>query len=135
MKYPHVHSAVEMSRINYQQPDLPLSPKKSDIILAKKRVLVGEVVNGGALPTPPQHIPVCSFDSQNKYRGEVLVAEPTTSQIKGISAMFICTLTLQTKVKINLAPLHSICILEIYTILPPNDNLYCIFKLINSYEG
>lgn len=79
-----VHSVVEMSRISYQQPDLPLSPKKSDIILAKKTVLVGEVVNGGPLPTPPQHIPVCSFDSQNKYRGEVLVAEPTTSQFKGI---------------------------------------------------
>lgn len=74
-----------MSRISYQQPDLPLSPNKSDIILAKKNTLVGEVVNGGPLPSPPQHNPVCSFDSQNKYRGEALVAEATTGQFKGIS--------------------------------------------------
>lgn len=74
-----------MSRISYQQPDLPLSPNKSDIILAKKNALVGEVVNGGPLPSPPQHNPVCSFDSQNKYRGEALVAEATTGQFKGIS--------------------------------------------------
>ncbi|XP_056884180.1 germinal-center associated nuclear protein isoform X1 [Takifugu flavidus] len=73
---------VEMSRISYQQPDLPLSPNKSDIILAKKNALVGEVVNGGPLPSPPQHNPVCSFDSQNKYRGEALVAEATTGQFK-----------------------------------------------------
>lgn len=73
-----------MSRVNYQQPDLPLSPNKSDIILAKKRVLVGEVVNGGPLPPPPQHTPVGSFDPQNKYRGEVLVAEATPAQSKGI---------------------------------------------------
>uniref|UniRef100_A0A3B4Y955 Germinal-center associated nuclear protein n=1 Tax=Seriola lalandi dorsalis TaxID=1841481 RepID=A0A3B4Y955_SERLL len=74
---------VELSRTAYQDPELPLSQKKSEVILAKKTVLVGEVVNGGPLPNPPQHIPVCSFDSQNKYRGEGPQAEPTSSQYKG----------------------------------------------------
>ncbi|XP_044071482.1 germinal-center associated nuclear protein [Siniperca chuatsi] len=78
---------VELSRIAYQEPDLPLSQKKSDVILAKKTVLIGEVVNGGPLPNPLQHAPVCSFDSQNKYRGEGLLAEPTPSQFKAIAAM------------------------------------------------
>lgn len=93
-----------MSRISYQQPDLPLSPNKSDIILAKKNALVGEVVNGGPLPSPPQHNPECSFDSQNKYRGEALVAEATTGQFKGISVDVspnILTLTFQNSQKLQ----------------------------------
>lgn len=74
---------VELSRIAYQEPELPVSQKKSDVILAKKTVLIGEVVNGGPLPNPPQHIPVCSFDTHNKYCGEVPQAEPTSSQFTG----------------------------------------------------
>ncbi|XP_018552194.1 LOW QUALITY PROTEIN: germinal-center associated nuclear protein [Lates calcarifer] len=77
---------VELSRTSYQEPELPLSQKKSEVILAKKAVLIGEVVNGGPLPNPPQHIPVCSFDSQNKYRGEGPLAEPTSNQLKAIAA-------------------------------------------------
>lgn len=60
---------VELSRVSFQEPDLPLSQKKSEVILAKKTVLIGQVMNGGPLPNPPQHTPVCSFDSQNKFRG------------------------------------------------------------------
>ncbi|XP_076858543.1 germinal-center associated nuclear protein [Brachyhypopomus gauderio] len=60
---------VELSRTAYQEPDLPLPQKKSVDIEKKRAVLIGEVVNGGALPNPPQHTPVCSFDSNNKYRG------------------------------------------------------------------
>lgn len=78
-----VHSMVELSRITYQEPDLPLSQKKSEVILSKKTVLIGEVVHGGPLPHLQQRIPVCSFDSQNKYRGEGPLAEPTPSQFKG----------------------------------------------------
>lgn len=77
---------VELSRIAYQEPDLPLSQKKSDVILAKKTMLIGEVVNGGPLPNPVQHAPVCSFDSQNKYRGEGALAEPTSSQFNAVAA-------------------------------------------------
>ncbi|XP_028289454.1 germinal-center associated nuclear protein isoform X2 [Parambassis ranga] len=75
-------SMVELSRIAYQEPELPLSQKKSEVILAKKAMLVGEVVNGGPLPNPHQHTPVCSFDSQNKFRGEAPMAEPIFSQFK-----------------------------------------------------
>ncbi|XP_023147479.2 germinal-center associated nuclear protein [Amphiprion ocellaris] len=75
-------SMVELSRMTYQEPELPLSQKKSGVILAKKTVLLGQVVNGGSLPNPPRHTPVCSFDSQNKFRGEGPLAEPASSQFK-----------------------------------------------------
>lgn len=42
-------------------------------------------MNGGPLPNPPQHNPVCSFDSKNKFRGEGPLAEVTPGQFKGIS--------------------------------------------------
>jgi hypothetical protein len=48
-------------------------------------VSVGEVVNGGPLPPVPRHIPVCSFNSQNKYIGESLAAElPVSTQRLGM---------------------------------------------------
>ncbi|XP_055018999.1 LOW QUALITY PROTEIN: germinal-center associated nuclear protein [Boleophthalmus pectinirostris] len=59
---------VELSRISFQDPELPVSSRRSEVILSKRNVLIGEVVNGGPLPNPPQHTPVCSFDVQNKYR-------------------------------------------------------------------
>ncbi|KAM6934890.1 germinal-center associated nuclear protein [Xenentodon cancila] len=76
---------VELSRTAFQEPDLPLSHKKSEVILAKKTMLIGQLVNGGPLPNPPQHMPVCSFDSQNKYRGEGPLAEPSLSVTKATS--------------------------------------------------
>ncbi|KAK5921323.1 hypothetical protein CgunFtcFv8_025038 [Champsocephalus gunnari] len=77
---------VELSRVAFQEPELPLSQKKSAVILAKRSVLIGEVVNGGSLPNPPQHTPACSFDPQNKYRGEGPLAEPTQSLFKAVAA-------------------------------------------------
>ncbi|XP_053733948.1 germinal-center associated nuclear protein [Synchiropus splendidus] len=74
---------VELNRVNYQEPDLPLSPKKSQVTLAKKQVLIGEVVNGRPMPNTPQHTPVCSFDSRNKYRGEALsIAQVPTDLLR-----------------------------------------------------
>ena len=84
-----VDSMVELSRIAFQEPELPLSQKKSPVILAKRSVLIGEVVNGGPLPNPPQHTPACSFDPQNKYRGEGPLAEPTQSQFKGMPSFLL----------------------------------------------
>lgn len=78
-----VGSMVELSRIAYQERELPVSQKKSEFILAKKTVMIGEVVNGGPLPNPPQHLPVCSFDSQSRYLGEGLPAEPAGSRHRG----------------------------------------------------
>ncbi|KAM9850955.1 germinal-center associated nuclear protein [Aulostomus maculatus] len=76
---------VELSRIAYQEPELPLSQKKSEVILAKRNVLIGEVVNGGPLPNPPQHTPVCSFDANNKYSGEGPQAVPPPNQFKAVA--------------------------------------------------
>ncbi|CAL8387635.1 unnamed protein product [Gadus morhua 'NCC'] len=73
---------VELSRTSYQDPE-SLSLKKSAFILGKRCVLIGEVVNGGPLPSPPQHIPVCSFDGNNRYRGEGgTPPEPSSSQYR-----------------------------------------------------
>uniref|UniRef100_A0A4W5P0G4 Germinal-center associated nuclear protein n=1 Tax=Hucho hucho TaxID=62062 RepID=A0A4W5P0G4_9TELE len=72
---------VELSRTAWQEPDLNLPQVKSDIIMAKRAVLIGEVVNGGSLPNPPQHAPVCSFDAHNKYWGEGPLAEPTLAAV------------------------------------------------------
>ncbi|KAM4608580.1 germinal-center associated nuclear protein [Polymixia lowei] len=77
---------VELSRTTYQEPELSLSQKRSEAILGKRAALIGEVVHGGPLPNPPHHTPVCSFDSQNKYRGEGLPGEPTPSQSRATSA-------------------------------------------------
>lgn len=74
---------VELSRTAYQEPDLPIPPKRSVAIEKKKRVLVGEIVNGGPLPNPPQHTPVCSFDSNNKYRGDLASLESLPDALKG----------------------------------------------------
>ncbi|MEQ2188007.1 hypothetical protein GOODEAATRI_010573 [Goodea atripinnis] len=77
---------VDLSRTAFQEPELSLSLKRSEVILAKKTTLIGQVVNGGPLPNPPQHIPVCSFDSQNKYRGDGPLAEPSFSYAKGLES-------------------------------------------------
>ncbi|KAI1884892.1 hypothetical protein AGOR_G00214560 [Albula goreensis] len=67
---------VELNRTAFQDPELPVPLKKSVDIMGKMTVLIGEVVNGGPLPSPPQHTPVYSFDSHNKYRGEGLYVDP-----------------------------------------------------------
>lgn len=67
---------VELSRLSFQDSELSVSVKRSELILSKRAVPIGEVVHGGPLPTPPHHTPICSFDSGNKYRGEALVTEP-----------------------------------------------------------
>uniref|UniRef100_A0A8C1Z6F6 Germinal-center associated nuclear protein n=1 Tax=Cyprinus carpio TaxID=7962 RepID=A0A8C1Z6F6_CYPCA len=74
---------VELSRTAYQESDFSLPQRKSVVIERKRTVLIGEVVNGGPLPIPPQHNPVCSFDSNNKYRGDGLSSEPPPAALKG----------------------------------------------------
>lgn len=75
---------VELSRTAYQEPELPIPPKRSVAIEKKKMVLIGEVMNGGPLPNPPQHTPICSFDSNNKYRGDLASLEslPAATKVK-----------------------------------------------------
>lgn len=76
-------SVVELSRTAYQEPELPIPPKRSVAIEKKKMVLIGEVMNGGPLPNPPQHTPICSFDSNNKYRGDLASLESLPAATKG----------------------------------------------------
>ncbi|XP_048050228.1 germinal-center associated nuclear protein isoform X2 [Megalobrama amblycephala] len=73
---------VELSRTAYQEPDFSLPQSKSVAIERKRTVLIGEVVNGGPLPNPPQHSPVCSFDSNNKYTGDGLSSEAPPAALK-----------------------------------------------------
>ncbi|KAK1165453.1 germinal-center associated nuclear protein [Acipenser oxyrinchus oxyrinchus] len=74
---------VELSRSGYQEPEVPIPPRKSADIARKRAVLIGEVVNGGPLHSPPQHNPVISFDSKNRYRGEGLMAEQASTGQRG----------------------------------------------------
>lgn len=74
---------VELCRTAYQEPDLPIPPKKSIAIEKKNTVLIGEAVNGGPLPNPPEHTSVCSFDSNNKYRGDLASLESLQTATKG----------------------------------------------------
>lgn len=80
---------VELSRTAYQEPDLSIPPKRSIAIEKKKTVLIGEVVNGGPLPNPPQHTPVCSFDSNNKFRGDLASFETVPAVTKGKSTYLV----------------------------------------------
>lgn len=75
---------VELSRTAYQEPELPIPPKRSIAIEKKVVVLIGEVMNGGPLPNPPQHTPICSFDSNNKYMGDLASLEslPAATKVK-----------------------------------------------------
>ncbi|XP_069850965.1 germinal-center associated nuclear protein-like isoform X1 [Dipodomys merriami] len=66
---------VELNRSAFLEPEGLFKARKSVFIAKKLMVSVGEVVNGGPLPPVPRHIPVCSFNSQNKYIGESLAAE------------------------------------------------------------
>ncbi|XP_056392365.1 germinal-center associated nuclear protein [Hyla sarda] len=69
-------SFVELNRAAYTEPMVPLQPKKCSYISLKRQRSVGEVVNGAPLPQFSSHMPVCSFDAQNKYTGSSSIYEP-----------------------------------------------------------
>ncbi|NXN07993.1 GANP protein, partial [Indicator maculatus] len=60
---------VELNRSAFLEPDVLPKPHKSLYVSQKLTVSVGEVVNGGPLPSVPHHVPVSSFNGQNKYTG------------------------------------------------------------------
>uniref|UniRef100_A0A8B9VN19 Germinal-center associated nuclear protein n=1 Tax=Anas zonorhyncha TaxID=75864 RepID=A0A8B9VN19_9AVES len=60
---------VELNRSAFLEPDGLPKPRKSLFVSQKLTVSVGEVVNGGPLPSVPHHVPVSSFNGQNKYTG------------------------------------------------------------------
>ncbi|XP_061858231.1 germinal-center associated nuclear protein isoform X2 [Colius striatus] len=60
---------VELNRSAFLEPDGLPKPHKSIFVSQKLTISVGEVVNGGPLPSVPHHVPVSSFNGQNKYTG------------------------------------------------------------------
>ncbi|XP_036304113.1 germinal-center associated nuclear protein isoform X2 [Pipistrellus kuhlii] len=78
---------VELNRSSFLEPEGLPKARKSVFITRKLMVSVGEIVNGGPLPPVPRHIPVCSFNFQNKYVGESLATDlPVGSQRPGVEA-------------------------------------------------
>uniref|UniRef100_A0A8C0AS65 Germinal-center associated nuclear protein n=1 Tax=Buteo japonicus TaxID=224669 RepID=A0A8C0AS65_9AVES len=78
---------VELNRSAFLEPDGLPKPRKSMFVSQKLTVSVGEVVNGGPLPTVPHHIPVSSFNGQNKYiGGSTPVDQASSSQKLSIEA-------------------------------------------------
>ncbi|XP_015284838.1 PREDICTED: germinal-center associated nuclear protein-like, partial [Gekko japonicus] len=61
---------VELNRSAFLEPESLPKPKKSPFVSQKLTGLVGEIVCGGPLPALTCHVPVCSFNEQNKYTGE-----------------------------------------------------------------
>ncbi|XP_049672643.1 germinal-center associated nuclear protein isoform X2 [Accipiter gentilis] len=78
---------VELNRSAFLEPDGLPKPRKSMFVSQKLTVSVGEVVNGGPLPAVPRHIPVSSFNGQNKYiGGSTSVDQANSSQKLSIEA-------------------------------------------------
>ncbi|XP_054685331.1 germinal-center associated nuclear protein isoform X1 [Grus americana] len=78
---------VELNRSAFLEPDGLPKPRKSMFVSQKLSVSVGEVVNGGPLPSVPHHVPVSSFNGQNKYTGgSTSVDQASSSQKPSVEA-------------------------------------------------
>uniref|UniRef100_A0A8C4XMZ3 Germinal-center associated nuclear protein n=1 Tax=Falco tinnunculus TaxID=100819 RepID=A0A8C4XMZ3_FALTI len=78
---------VELNRSAFLEPDGLPKPRKSMFVSQKLSVSVGEVVNGGPLPSVPHHMPVSSFNGQNKYTGgSTSVDQASSSQKPSVEA-------------------------------------------------
>lgn len=78
---------VELNRSAFLEPDGLPKARKSVFVSQKLTVSVGEVVNGGQLPSVPHHVPVSSFNEQNKYTGgSTTVDQASSSQKSDVEA-------------------------------------------------
>ncbi|XP_040417689.1 germinal-center associated nuclear protein isoform X2 [Cygnus olor] len=78
---------VELNRSAFLEPDGLPKPRKSLFVSRKLTVSVGEVVNGGPLPSVPHHVPVSSFNGQSKYTGgSTSVDQASSSQKSSVEA-------------------------------------------------
>ncbi|XP_060088057.1 germinal-center associated nuclear protein [Heteronotia binoei] len=73
---------VELNRSAFLEPESLHKPKKSPFVSQKLNGLVGEIVCGGPLPAVTCHVPVCSFNGQNKYTGESAAVDLASSSQK-----------------------------------------------------
>nr|XP_013811128.1 PREDICTED: germinal-center associated nuclear protein isoform X2 [Apteryx mantelli mantelli] len=77
---------VELNRSAFLEPDGLPKPRKSVFVSQKLTVSVGQVVNGGPLPSVPHHVPVSSFNGQNKYTGGNTTVDQASSQKSSVDA-------------------------------------------------
>uniref|UniRef100_A0A8C3FAI7 Germinal-center associated nuclear protein n=1 Tax=Chrysemys picta bellii TaxID=8478 RepID=A0A8C3FAI7_CHRPI len=70
---------VELNRLAFLESEGLPKPRKSLFVKQKLTASIGEIVNGGALPPVTRHVPVCSFNGQNKYTGGSTPGEPASS--------------------------------------------------------
>ncbi|NWY07443.1 GANP protein, partial [Nothoprocta ornata] len=78
---------VELNRSTFSVPDGLPKPWKSIFVSQKLNVSVGQVVNGGPLPSVPHHVPVSSFNGQSKYTGgNTTVDQASSSQKSSVDA-------------------------------------------------
>ncbi|NXQ91928.1 GANP protein, partial [Nyctibius grandis] len=75
---------VELNRSAFLEPDGLPKPRKSMFVSQKLTVSVGEVVNGGPLPPVPHHVPVSSFNGQNRYTGGSTSVDQASSSQKSV---------------------------------------------------
>uniref|UniRef100_A0A8B9SEZ0 Germinal-center associated nuclear protein n=1 Tax=Apteryx owenii TaxID=8824 RepID=A0A8B9SEZ0_APTOW len=83
---------VELNRSAFLEPDGLPKPRKSVFVSQKLTVSVGQVVNGGPLPSVPHHVPVSSFNGQNKYTGGNTTVDQASSQKSSVDATDVCCL-------------------------------------------
>uniref|UniRef100_A0A5F8HC11 Germinal-centre associated nuclear protein MCM3AP domain-containing protein n=1 Tax=Monodelphis domestica TaxID=13616 RepID=A0A5F8HC11_MONDO len=63
---------VELNRTAFRESERVCKPTRSALIRQKRSVSVGEVINGGPLPSFVRHVPVGSFNAESVYVGESL---------------------------------------------------------------
>nr|XP_034995536.1 germinal-center associated nuclear protein [Zootoca vivipara]XP_034995544.1 germinal-center associated nuclear protein [Zootoca vivipara]XP_034995552.1 germinal-center associated nuclear protein [Zootoca vivipara] len=73
---------VELNRSAFLEPESLPKPKKSRFIGQKLTASVGEIVSGGVLPPVIRHVPLCSFNAQNKYTGENAAVDSASNSQK-----------------------------------------------------
>ncbi|XP_007432218.1 germinal-center associated nuclear protein [Python bivittatus] len=71
--------SVELNRSAFLEPESLPKPKKSLFVGQKLTLSVGEIVNGGPLQPMTRHVPVCSFNAQNKYIGDNAVIDSASN--------------------------------------------------------
>ncbi|XP_053139055.1 germinal-center associated nuclear protein isoform X2 [Hemicordylus capensis] len=76
---------VELNRLAFLEPESLPKPKKSLFVRQKLMVSVGEMVSGGPLLPVTRHLPMSSFDGQNKYIGESAAVDSTSSVPKVVT--------------------------------------------------
>ncbi|XP_026563386.1 germinal-center associated nuclear protein isoform X2 [Pseudonaja textilis] len=80
--------SVELNRSAFLEPESLPKPKKSLFVGQKLTLPIGEIVSGGPLQHMSPHVPLCSFNAQNKYTGENSVVD-SASNLQKVSVDII----------------------------------------------